>query len=241
MSATKTIFGRLTGSLVRRLGRHATELSWRDPGLALRAELQRRATVAAADFVAQNMQEALFCPDKFTNLSYAFQQSPGGLNLEFGVFKGTTINYLASAWPNKQFFGFDSFVGLPEHWKGARYSAVNFDRKGRKPVVAPNVTLVEGWFDQTLPAFLAREQGPIGFVHVDCDIYASSKTVLDLVAAKLAPGAIIVFDEFFNYKGYELHEFKAFFEFVQQHEVAYSFIAYSGQQVSVRVDTLRRR
>ncbi len=241
MSALGKWLDRMTGSLVRSFARHAQELTWRDPGAALRVELQHRATVAAADFVTAHMPDALYCASKLDHLTFAFKQAPPGLALEFGVFKGTTINHLAKLAPGRRFHGFDSFTGLPEDWAGARYSAVNFDRGGRKPKVAANVTLVEGWFDKTLPDFLAREPGPIGFLHVDCDIYSSTRTVLDLCAPRLAPGAVVVFDEFFNYKGYELHEYKAFFEFAERFEVAYRFIGYAGQQVSLIVESVRGR
>jgi len=231
---------RISGSLVRFVGRHAHELIWRDPGGALRGELQRRATIAAADFVSKRMSGAIFCVDKFDHLSYALHRAPPGLALEFGVFKGTTINHLARLRSDLHFFGFDSFRGLPEQWAGSRYSAINFDRKGRKPNVAPNVTLVEGWFDKTVPAFLAAENGPIGFLHIDCDIYSSTKTVLELTAPRLRRGAVIAFDEFFNYSGYELHEYKAFFEFVERFDVRYHFVAYSGHQVSLAIESVGR-
>lgn len=240
MSVIGRFFDRMTGSLVRRIARHAQELTWRDPAAGLRAELQRRATVAAADFVTQRMPDALFCADKFDHLTYALQQAPEGLALEFGVFKGTTINHLARLRPQQRFFGFDSFTGLPEEWTGSRYSKINFDRKGRKPKVASNVTLVEGWFDKTLPEFLAAHEGQIGFVHVDCDLYSSTKTVLELTASRLASGAVVVFDEFFNYKGYELHEYRAFFEFVDRFRVDYHFIGYAAQQVSLIIEAVRR-
>ena len=129
---------------------------------------------------------------------------------------------------------------MPEDWTGSRYSAVNFDRGGKKPKVAGNVTLIEGWFDATLPPFLAQNSGQIGLLHVDCDIYSSTKTVLDLCVPRLASGAVIVFDEFFNYKGYELHEYKAFFELVERFDLAYRFIGYAGQQVSLVVEAVRR-
>ena len=102
------------------------------------------------------------------------------------------------------------------------------------------MTLIEGWFDKTLPDFLARERGPIGFIHVDCDIYSSTKTVLELTIPRLAPGAVIVFDEFFNYKGYELHEYKAFFEAAERFDLGYRFIGYAGQQVAVKIEAVRR-
>jgi predicted O-methyltransferase YrrM len=239
LSAFRKWFDRVAGSGVRQIGRYAQELAWRDPGAALRTELQRRATTAAADFVMQRMPDALYCTDKFEHLAFALRHAPHGSILEFGVFKGTTINHLAALAPDRRLFGFDSFTGLPEDWAGSRYSKVNFDRKGRKPRVASNVTLIEGWFEDTLPSFLQREPGPIAFMHIDCDIYSSTRTVLDLTAARLAPGAVLVFDEFFNYKGYEQHEFKAFFEFAGRFDVVHRFIGYSAQQVSVVVDSVR--
>ena len=236
----KRAVDRMIGSIIRRITTHWYEWAWRDPGAGLRNELQHRATIAAADFVTTRMPDALSCSNKFDLLTYAVQQAPPGLALEFGVFKGTTINHLARQAPERHFFGFDSFEGLPEHWTGRRYSPVNFDRGGKKPRVAANVSLIKGWFDATLPAFLAREMGRIGFIHVDCDIYTSTKTALKLTVPRLMPGAIIVFDEFFNYKGYELHEYKAFFEAAKRFDLAYRFIGYAGQQVAVVVDTVGR-
>jgi predicted O-methyltransferase YrrM len=236
----KLAIDRMLGSIMRRVTTHWHEWPWRDPGAALRNELQRRATLAAADFVTTQMPDALYCGGKFDLLTYAIKKAPPGLALEFGVFKGTTINHLARQAPDRHFFGFDSFAGLPDHWTGSRYSAVNFDRQGRKPKVVANVSLIEGWFDKTLPDFLAREPGQIGFIHVDCDIYSSTRTVLELTLRRLASGGVIVFDEFFNYKGYELHEYKAFFEAAQQFGLEYRFIGYAGQQVAVAIDAVRR-
>jgi predicted O-methyltransferase YrrM len=230
----------MLGSVIRRITTHWHEWSWREPGAALRNELQRRATLAAADFVVTRMPDALYCGGKLDLLTFAVKLAPPGLALEFGVFKGTTVNHLARQAPDRRFHGFDSFTGLPDHWTGVRYSPVNFDRHGKKPKVAANVSVIEGWFDKTLPAFLAREREPIGFIHVDCDISASAKTVLDLTIPRLAPGAVIVFDEFFNYKGYELHEYKAFFEAAERFDLAYRFIGYAGQQVAVAIDAVRR-
>jgi hypothetical protein len=235
----KRAIDRIIGSLLRRVTNHWHEWPWRDPGAALRNELQRRATLAAADFVTTSMPDALYCGGKLDLLSYALKQAPTGLALEFGVFKGTTINHVARQAPDRHFFGFDSFTGLPDHWAGSRYKALDFDRGGKKPKVPGNVTLVEGWFDKTLPGFLERERGPIGFIHIDCDIYASTRTALELTVPRLTPGAVLVFDEFFNYKGYELHEYKAFFEAAERFDLAYRFIGYAGQQVAVAIDAVR--
>jgi len=91
--------------------------------------------------------------------------------------------HLARAAPERHFFGFDSFKGLPEHWTGARYSPVNFDRRGKKPRVPANVSLIKRWFDATMPAFMAPKMGRTGSIHADRDISASTKTVLELTRA----------------------------------------------------------
>ena len=240
MSLSKNWFDQLVGSLARRIGRHAYALAWQETANALRNELQHRATMFAANFVQTQMPSALFCGDKFDHLEWAWEHVPPGLALEFGVFKGATISHLAGVAPDTQFFGFDSFMGLPEQWSGNRYSKLNFDRKGKIPKVPTNVTIFEGWFHDTLPRFLVQHNEPIAFMHIDCDIYSSTKTVLDLTAGRFAPGAVLVFDEFFNYVGFEMHEYKAFFEFIERFDVKYRFIGYSGQQVSVVIDGVDR-
>ena len=202
---------------------------------ALQQELQKRATIEAADMVQNDMPEALYCGSRKDHLTFAAGLRPPGLILEFGVFKGITINHLASLIPNETIYGFDSFEGLPEDWAGSRYSPINFNRKGVAPKVESNVTLIEGWFDDTLPPFMASHEGEIGLMHVDCDIYSSTDRVFRETEGRLAQGCIIVFDEYFNYHGWKLHEHKAFLEFIERTGCRHEYIGYSAEQVSVKV------
>jgi len=125
------------------------------------------------------------------------------LCLEFGVFNGTTINSVAKARPDLTFHGFDSFEGLPEDWEmgGKHVRADAFDRSGVMPEVEDNVKLYKGWFDKTLPEFLDTFENPevlrnsIGYLHVDCDIYSSTVTVMEELNHLIVPGTIIRFDE----------------------------------------------
>src|SRR5210317_2173184 len=66
-----------------------------------------------------------------------------GLNVELGVYNGVTISCLATARPDLEFHGFDSFEGLPEDWDmGQKYvEGKAFDRKGEFPDVPENVKL----------------------------------------------------------------------------------------------------
>jgi predicted O-methyltransferase YrrM len=165
---------------------------------------------------AEYLEAELMGVPEFENslalLSAAVAASPGeGLMLEFGVATGRTISHIARERPSSPVWGFDTFEGLPANWRPG-YAKGAFAQP-RLPDVPPNVTLVPGLFEETLPAFLTANTGPVAFVHVDCDLYASTKVVLDYIAERLAPGAIVVFDEFFNYPGWKRHEYLAFEEF----------------------------
>ena len=46
---------------------------------------------------------------------------------------------------------------------------------------------------------------------------------------------MIVFDEYFNYPGWERHEFKAWQEFVAEHAIDYAYLGYARQQVALRI------
>jgi hypothetical protein len=124
------------------------------------------------------------------------------------------------------FYGFDSFEGLPEAW--SLYEAGEFDLGGEQPEMPENVTLVRGWFNDSLPTFLEEHPEPIAFVHIDCDLYTSTKTVLDLLAARLVPGSQIVLDDFMYMPGWQREEHLAFFEFVAAHNWDFEYTGYSS-------------
>ena len=78
--------------------------------------------------------------------------------------------------------------------------------------------MVKGWFNETIPIFLRNNPNPrIAFIHVDCDIYSSTKTVFEMLHPFFENSIVIVFDELINYPNYENHEIKAFYEFLRSH------------------------
>jgi hypothetical protein len=157
-----------------------------------------------------------------------------GLWLEFGVYRGRSICTFADA-TEKTVFGFDSFEGLPEIWDSQNPKGA-FDLRGHVPDGAidgsndenpgmfdnsptrkmrswpKNVKLVKGLFQATLDDFLRENDGPIAFLHVDCDIYSSTDYVLRKLEDRIVPGTVIAFDEICDYPDYRLHEMKAFAE-----------------------------
>jgi len=106
------------------------------------------------------------------------------------------------------------------------------------PRVPRNVVLHAGYFDASLPKWLDDHPGQVVFIHLDCDLYSSTKTVLALLAPRLASGTVILFDEYFNYPNWEQHEFKAFQEFVSEHKVSYTYLGFARQQVAVRIESI---
>jgi hypothetical protein len=96
------------------------------------------------------------------------------------------------------------------------------------PDVADNVVLIKGWFDHTLPHFVQILQENIAFMHVDCDLYSSTKTVFDALGARLQPGTIIVFDELVSYTSWEQGEWKALYEFCMQTGMQFDWIGKIG-------------
>lgn len=155
-------------------------------------------------------------------LGLAHAGVPGGV-LEFGVFQATSTNLIAGQRALQPVYGFDSFEGLPDDWMPG-FPKGYFDMQGMLPPVAPNVVLVKGWFNETLPPFLAAHPEPASFVHIDCDMYESTRTVLTELAPRIGPGTVLVFDELVNYPSYLEHELKAFYEFLVQHGHGYQWL-----------------
>lgn len=160
-----------------------------------------------------------------------------GWILEFGVATGRTLNQFAKWLPNKFVFGFDGFEGLPEDWTSRMRRG--FFARDSLPRVRSNCQLVVGWFDQTLPGFKANriKNGPIALLHVDCDLYSSTVTVLNNLRENIVPGTVIVFDEYINYPGWQLDEFRAWQEHCKMFGVQYEYIGRVSrhQKVAVRV------
>jgi tetratricopeptide (TPR) repeat protein len=158
-----------------------------------------------------------------------------GLVLEFGVLFGTSIRQIAVL-VEQEVHGFDSFEGLPEAWHGEPKGS--YSTKGIIPSVQENVVLHQGWFEETLPGFVEKFQAPIRFINIDCDIYSSTKTILDFLAKQIIPGTVIVFDEYIGNENWREDEFKAFQEAVLKYGWKYEYLCFSfmTKQVVVQMN-----
>jgi hypothetical protein len=199
-------------------------------------ERSRRALTASVDYIDQHMIGALGFDTQKELLDYAVTQTQAaGHYLEFGVYSGGTIRHIARRVPGATIHGFGSFEGLPEAWAGFSLGRKAFSVQGRLPRVPTNVVLHKGWFRDTIPTWCGAVSGPVAFIHIDCDLYSSTVDIFTGLAERLQPGAVIVFDEYFNYPGWEQHEFKAWQEFTTARQIQYDYLGYARQQVAVRI------
>lgn len=153
-----------------------------------------------------------------------------GTALEFGVAGGLSLRRIVAAMPaGSQVVGFDSFDGLPEHWRDG--FGIGSFRTTRPDV--PGAELVVGLYDETLPGWPVPDD--LRLVHVDCDLYSSTHTVLDHVGPRLAPGCLVVFDEFHGYPGCEDHEAKAWREWATD-RVTWTVLAQGPEQLLIRIE-----
>ena len=145
---------------------------------------------SSAAFERKYLSQAAHFKGRSQLFRYALGQvgNDSGLFLEFGVYKGDSINRLAALRPGARWYGFDSFVGLPEAWTlGTRTGA--FGIGGKFPAVRHNVTLIKGFFEETLATFAAEHRGSkVAFLHVDCDLYSATRTIFVELGDMLQPG-----------------------------------------------------
>lgn len=153
-----------------------------------------------------------------------------GFFLEFGVYHGNTLKYMSKSHPTLQFYGFDSFEGLPEAWVRSENSVYNPGHFTLRyvPRINNNVKLIKGFFDSSLPIWIEENlhtNSFISFIHIDSDLYSSAKTVLTELNDYIKPGTIIVFDELCDwkesgvYQKWEEGEWRALTEWGRNYEV----------------------
>lgn len=132
-----------------------------------------------------------------------------GSLVEAGFGKGVTANVIVKLMNNgkltkRDIWLFDSFEGFPHphefdktpnrstrrgEWKVPMGPALRL-----KESIDTNVEVVKGFFQDTIPAHY--EGGQIAILHLDCDLYNSYKNCLEGLYDKVAPGGLILFDEY---------------------------------------------
>lgn len=201
-------------------------------------EAQRLALTQSALYASTRMGSAHAFDSKWQVLDHAIRHIPSvpGIACEFGVYKGETFRYIGKKTEFKC-YGFDSFTGLPEDWRTG-FPVGTFDLGGNPLTDLPmNVELIQGLFSDTAAKFASQTDQPVILVHIDCDLHSSTLDALNGISTKLHREAVVVFDEYFGYPGWRLHEHKAWREFTQDQGISFRYLSYNrlSEQVAVKL------
>lgn len=152
------------------------------------------------------------------------------------AFRGASVENLK----RMRLIAFDSFEGLPEPspmdrlagqepWMGEGGFACSLEevQQRLKSDIGTDreYELVKGWFQDTLTNETKKRLGleRVMVAHIDCDFYESAKIALDFLTDLLVDGSILVFDDWWLFKGHpDRGEQRAFREWVEEHEIRYS-------------------
>jgi O-methyltransferase len=146
-------------------------------------------------------------------MEFLRQCEVGGDYVEFGVFQGR--NFSGACLLGREyklamsFWAFDSFAGLPategEFKKGEFECGQDDFLRNVKNAVGhlTGVHIVPGWFSESLvpgnPALAGL--GKVALAWIDCDLYESTKPVLEFLTPRLQHGSLLFFDDWFCFKG----------------------------------------
>ena len=94
---------------------------------------------------------------------------------------------------------------------------------------------VVGWIQDTLDNFLKEKNPRINFVHIDVDTYDTSKFILQKIKPFLVSGAVILFDEMYNFPGWDVGEYKALQEEFNENEYKFKVFSIQDEKVVIQV------
>ena len=142
-----------------------------------------------------------------------------GCYAEFGTYQGRSAKFALESLSYynrlkifKSYYFFDSFEGLPDltfedsknnnnQFRFQQYkSTVNdFKKNIKKYLNDIDYNIVEGYYHDTLLDSEISEN--FSFIHIDVDLYSSCKDVLNFLKGRLSDGSILLFDDYFCYRG----------------------------------------
>jgi O-methyltransferase len=124
-----------------------------------------------------------------------------GVVVELGVYQGGSLAAMADAWPDRVFYGFDTFKGMPaEGWRDGEphgigdFGDTSFSAVRRALKTHPNVVLVKGLFPASVPP--GCDAVSIALAHVDMDWFTSTRDAIAWLLPRMSPGGSIVFDDY---------------------------------------------
>ena len=167
-------------------------------------------------------------------LTYRKLKIKDGIFAEYGLDKGKSYLPFCEKFPDKTILGFDGFKGLPNgEWPGNIVHDTEFDHKGEIKFTPPNnANIIPGWFEKTIPTYDYKND-KVSCVHIDCDTYSSTVTILNSLKGKFVSGSIVIFDDYFNTAAWRYGEHKAWIAFVEAEKLNYKHLYVAGMATSI--------
>jgi hypothetical protein len=137
------------------------------------------------------------------------------LYLELGVFTGLTLNIINQNTEDIKVYGFDTFTGLPEDWAQSNGNVLfekNYFTTETIPENNAKNEFIVGKVEDTLATFLKEKNQKIKFIHLDLDLYSSSKSAFETIFDWLEDEAIVVVDDVYNLPSWEEYSIKSLAE-----------------------------
>ncbi|MGH9491491.1 MAG: TylF/MycF/NovP-related O-methyltransferase [Terriglobales bacterium] len=121
-----------------------------------------------------------------------------GAMAEVGVYRGGTARLLARMRPDRRFYLFDTFAGMPptdparDRHRAGDFADTSLEAV-RDFVGAENAVFRPGLFPDSAAGL---ESERFALVHVDCDIYPSVRACCEWFYPRLTMGGAMVFDDY---------------------------------------------
>ena len=152
------------------------------------------------------------------DLCNTFKRIPGAV-VECGTWKGGMIAGIAEVLgPDRNYFLFDSYEGLPDATEKDGKSAFDYQQNKNSPGYydnctasqqsaidamrlsgAKNVKITKGWFNETLPK--QQFKNGIAILRMDADWYDSTMDILTNLFPQMNKGGVIIIDDYYTWEG----------------------------------------
>ena len=205
-STMEWVFRRMEPSRRQRLVVEAVRSAESASSLTGRAALRRALAADARLWSTASKTDEIHTAGLYASVA-AVADIPGAI-VECGVHHGRSLCTLARAAevhsPQKQVVGFDCFDAFPPASPEDVGPAVGSAGEVYRGLDVPSQSvvaslldapadLVAGYFEDTIPGHLPER---ISLLHVDCDLYSSTRHVLEHALGRVAPGGLVILDEY---------------------------------------------
>lgn len=142
------------------------------------------------------LKEKLIFIEQISN--YILKNNIRGEIVEAGVFKGGCSKLLASKFPDRSVYLFDTFTGMKEDDEFGEHRIGDFSNTSLSSVKQylknySNCIFRPGWFPNTASGL---EHVKFAMVHADMDLYQSTKSIIEFFWPRITTGGVIVFDDY---------------------------------------------